>query len=508
MRSHRYLIALGSASLVFYLALTALSKQFNWGGGYADRPILAYLAIYAVLFVFYALASKSVLQKPDSPNALWCIVVLGLLFRAVILPANQIQEDDVYRYLWDGKVFANGINPYKYAPEEINHYLDFKIKDAKGFMARYTEQEREELEILNRLKWESEAAMTTLERVNHADVPTIYPPMAQFIFKGVATLKPDSILALRGTFLIFDLAALFFIVQILGSLGKNKNLCLIYFWSPLVIKETYNSTHLDILGIAFLCAAIHFLILNRHILANLFLAFSVLVKFYPVILLPFFLERATLKNKITGKPVWTNPLFLLLMFGAVVVLSYLPFLDTGLKTFEGLKTFSTHWQSNDSVFSLLVYFFADVLNLREVSETFFSSDLPTLLSKATVALILSGVIAWLLFGKSFLEKSIEQLLFYFFILMGLVFLLSPVQNPWYLSWVVPFMCLFPWWRSWVLLTGLVGLYYLDFYFDYQDIPQYSRWIPWFEYPPFYLYFAYELWKHRVQKNEASLTIPN
>ena len=124
MRSHRYLIALGSASLVFYLALTALSKQFNWGGGYTDRPILAYLAIYAVLFVFYALACKSVLQKPDSKNALWCIVVLGLLFRGVILPANQIQEDDVYRYLWDGKVFAHGINPYKYAPEEANHYLD------------------------------------------------------------------------------------------------------------------------------------------------------------------------------------------------------------------------------------------------------------------------------------------------------------------------------------------------------------------------------------------------
>lgn len=505
MRSHRYLIALGIASLVLYVALTALSKQFNWGEGYADRPILAYLLIYASLFVLYAFACKQVLQKPDFTTPLWLIVVLGLLFRVAILPAHQIQEDDVYRYLWDGKVFSHGINPYKYAPEETSNYLEFKIKDPEGFMARYTPKERSELDLLNSLQWESQEALTTLTRVNHPDIPTIYPPMAQFILRAVATLKPDSILALRLTFLIFDLAALFFIVQILGSLGKNPNLCLIYFWSPLVIKETYNSTHLDILGIAFLCAAIHFLIQHRHYIANLLLAFSFLVKIYPVILLPFFLQRAALKKLINGKPVWASPLRLMLLFGSVVFLCYLPFLDSGLKTFEGLKTFSTYWQSNDSLFSLLVYFFGDILRLNEVSQTFFSNDLPTFLSKVTVATILSGVILYLLLRRSFLQKPRELLMFYFFILMGLVFLLSPVQNPWYLSWVVPFMCLFPW-RSWLLLTGLVGLYYLDFYFDYQDIPQYSQWIPWVEYTPFYIYFAYEVCKRRAEENNEASTI--
>ena len=502
MRSHRHLIALAIASMALYVAMTLLSRQFNWGEGYADRPILAYLGTYAALFVCYAFAIRTVLRQSDSVSTLWLIVAAGLIFRAVLLPSNQIQEDDVYRYLWDGKVFAHGVNPYKYAPQETQNYLEFKIKDAEAFMARYTEGEQRELDLLNSLKWESREALTTLERVNHPDVPTIYPPVAQFIFRAVAALKPDSILALRLTFLLFDLAALFFIVQILGALGKNPNLCLIYFWSPLIIKETYNSTHLDILGIGFLCAAIYFLILHRHYLANLLLAFSFLVKLYPVILLPFFLQRAALKNKISRRPVWTTPLFLLLMFGAVVALCYLPFLDSGLKTFEGLKTFSTYWQSNDSLFSLLVYFFGDVLRLKEVSETFFSSDLPTLASKITVAVLLSGVIVYFLFRRDFLQKSRELLVFYFFILMGLVFLLSPVQNPWYLTWVVPFLCVFPW-RAWILLTGLVGLYYLDFYFDYQDIPHYSRWIPWYEYAPFYIYFAYELWSSRENKKQEA-----
>ena len=75
--------------------------------------------------------------------------------------------------------------------------------------------------------------------------------------------------------------------------------------------------------------------------------------------------------------------------------------------------------------------------------------------------------------------------------MALVFLLSPIQNPWYLSWVVPFLCLFPS-RAWILLTGLVGLYYIDFYFDYQEIQSWTQWTPWFEYLPFYLLLLWDL----------------
>jgi len=88
--------------------------------------------------------------------------------------------------------------------------------------------------------------------------------------------------------------------------------------------------------------------------------------------------------------------------------------------------------------------------------------------------------------------------------MGLVFLLSPVQNPWYLCWTVPFLCFFPW-RSWMLLTGLMGMYYLDFYFDYQDIGQYSAWIPLFEYTPFYIYFAYEWRARKLAQIQAPAT---
>ena len=80
-------------------------------------------------------------------------------------------------------------------------------------------------------------------------------------------------------------------------------------------------------------------------------------------------------------------------------------------------------------------------------------------------------------------------------IMALVFLLSPVQNPWYLCWVVPFLCIFPH-RAWIILTGLVGFYYLDFYFDYQELQVFSLWIPWVEYSPFYFLLALQFWESR------------
>jgi glycerol-3-phosphate acyltransferase PlsY len=119
------------------------------------------------------------------------------------------------------------------------------------------------------------------------------------------------------------------------------------------------------------------------------------------------------------------------------------------------------------------------------------------LSKAVVALLLIGVVLGLLLKRiSLLQQPVDFVRGFFWI-MALVFLLSPVQNPWYLCWIVPFLCIFPQ-RSLLALTGLVGFYYLDFYFDYQELQIYSQWIPWVEYLPFYFLLTLELWKSRKQ----------
>ncbi|MFQ5483058.1 MAG: hypothetical protein ACE5ER_09905, partial [Nitrospinaceae bacterium] len=238
---HIHLITTGGLSLLFYLGLLNLSKEFNWGEGYPRRPIPEYLLLYFSLFVIYALAVWRTLRSRTDARAVWWIFGLGLGFRLILMPANQIQEDDIYRYLWDGKVFAHGVNPYRYAPDEVTEFKRFMIQEPSRFAHTYDGASVRELETLAQLKWENERALTFMERINHPHLPTIYPPLAQYVFRLVAGLAPDSILAMRLAFLGFDLMTFFFLTALLKALGKPPAWSLIYFWSPLIVKETFNS---------------------------------------------------------------------------------------------------------------------------------------------------------------------------------------------------------------------------------------------------------------------------
>ena len=301
MRSRIYLITLGILSLVLYLVLIGLSKEFNWGEGYSERPILEYIAIYFSLFFLYILACLYIFKSNWNQKTFWTLVAFGLLFRFAMLPSQQIQEDDVYRYLWDGKVFNHGINPFKFSPNEINRYKSLKIQEPAYFSSNYKQSDKDELAVLHSLKWENEISLQFMERINHPDVPTIYPPLAQYVFRLSQQIKSDNLLTLRIIFLMFDLLGMTFIVLTLRTLNLNQNFSLVYFWSPLIIKETYNSTHLDIIGISCLCVSIYFLI-RKHLMGSIFfLALSVLGKFYSLVLLPFYLQRSWLIAREKGR---------------------------------------------------------------------------------------------------------------------------------------------------------------------------------------------------------------
>ncbi len=488
MRSHIYLSVLGVISFILYLWLTGLSKDFNWGEGYTERPILEYLAIYFSLFFLYTLACFIVFKSNRSKKIFWALAAFGLLFRFAILPSQQIQEDDVYRYLWDGKVLAHGINPFKFAPEEINRYKPLKIRNPKHFLSLYEEKDQKELAILNDLKWESDVSLKYMERINHPDVPTIYPPLAQNVFRISQLISQDSLLTLRILFLVFDLMGMFFIVLTLRVLNLNESFSLVYFWSPLMIKETYNSTHLDIIGISCLCASIYFLIQRRMIGSFFFLALSVLGKLYSIVLLPFYLQRSWFLGQANKQRGAVTLTLNLIFFCTVIIIFYLPFMDIGKNTFEGLKTYAVYWQSNDSLFAILLYV------LKNISKLGTSTEIPIfgtnmILAKSIMALVVLATVGYFLTKQS-PNTSSKMWIRNIFAVIALVFLVSPVQNPWYLCWTIPFLCIFHS-RSFIFLTGLIGIYYLDFYLDYQDITQYSVFVAWLEYTPFYAYLLWE-----------------
>jgi len=426
-----------------------LSLAFVYGQGHRQRPILLFLGLYAIIFVSYFVALRSLSRPLRRSAALWLIIGFAILFRAALLWSHPIQEDDFYRYLWDGSVVAHGLNPYRFTPSEV--------QKSKG--------ENQTIEPYDRIGEEDAALAVILARVNHPEVPTIYPPLAQAVFGLSALLAPGSLLALRLAFLSFDLGLCGLIVALLRHLEISPFYCLIYAWSPLVIKETMNSVHYDVVPTFFLVLALLLSLKQKVLLAHVSFAFAVLGKIYPLLLLPMFLWRT-----------WQTRghLHAFLGFGVallVIAFGYAPFHDAGASLWRGTLTFAGQWQTN----SLLFPFLRALVGERWIAN-------------GIVILALSGVVAVVL-ARGALQAG-REFLWSVFLVLGALFLLSPVGNPWYFLWLVPFLCVFPL-QSWLLLSGLLGLYYLSFYFSYHQAKETFRWVIWLEYAPFLVMLLWE-----------------
>ena len=163
--------------------------------------------------------------------------------------------------------------------------------------------------------------------------------------------------------------------------------------------------------------------------------------------------------------------------GLVVMGGYAPFAAVGSGLWQGFVTFAEHWQTNSLVFPVLHQMIAD-----------------RWLTNGIVAVCLAGAV-WVALGWNSGGNDDRFLRGCFFV-MGALLLLSPVGNPWYFLWVMPFVCLFPR-ASWLLLSGLLGLYYTAFYFLYHGEPETFRWVVWLEYLPFYAVLAWEAWRMKM-----------
>ncbi len=293
------LFAIGFVSLFVYGLIALLSTRFRYGEGHHDRPILEVLGLLGLAWVGYALALAWVLgrrgNRPADPKRLQVSarrlpVVLGfaLAFRVLLIFSNPIQEIDYYRYLWDGRVVLNGLNPFHLEPAEMDRLGPFAAAD--------TPQGR-----LWQLSRTSESVQTIFERIHHREVPTIYPPTSQAVFAVSALLTPASaplaihVFVLKCLLLVFDVGTLLVMIQLLRRIGLPGDWCLAYGWCPLVLKEVANTAHLDTIAVFFTVLAAYWLVgtsehtngwrsLRTPVLGAFAIGLAVLAQGYPLIL--------------------------------------------------------------------------------------------------------------------------------------------------------------------------------------------------------------------------------
>lgn len=378
-------------------------------------------------FLGWAGAAYLVLRRGASPGRPHLILGAALVFRLTLWWSPATLSDDVFRYIWDGRVQLAGINPYLYAPSapQVAHLRD----------ALYSS-------------------------VNHAAIPTIYPPLAQLFFRAICVFSATPA-AFKLALLLCDWGLCLLLAHILVRRGQDPRRVVLYAWNPLPLVEVAGSGHIDALGVLILFAALYALHSQRWAAAICALAGAFLVKLVPLVLLPTFWRRP--------RAAWFNfrKRSALLLFPTLGLLAFWPFASAGEKLATGLLTYVQHWHFNAAAYSLF----------RFALQPWDSH------AYAHARWLCTGLFALVALGVQIRYRDPYRAAF---ATLGAYVLLSPTVHPWYLLWVLPFLAFFPS-PAWMLLSGLIFLAYeVQIGYGSSGVWREKPWVLWAQYAPFYL----------------------
>src|SRR5580700_11081146 len=294
--SHR-LYGFGAILLV---SLTICSRKL---GSVGEPSFIIPLVLAGVVYLF---AIRELFSTPQFPRRLIFIgLLLAVLWQIPFLVMAPGSDDDIHRYLWDGRVQRFGYNPYVLVPGD------------PAFAGLHTPETR---------------------TLNNPDVPSPYPAGAQLFFRGVTAIH-ESIFALKLAFVFCGLAIAVVLLDILHSTGEGAHWVLAYAWNPLLATEVAGSGHIDIVGVLLLVVSVAALGRRWRTIAALAFGLAVAVKLLPIVLLPLYWKRVRVRDAALS--------------AVVVGLLYIPFFNHGRIPIGSLGTFVQRFRFNDPVFTTL-----------------------------------------------------------------------------------------------------------------------------------------------------------
>jgi alpha-1,6-mannosyltransferase len=255
--------------------------------------------------IVYLLAIREFFTTPRFARR---VVVIGLVLAAVwhieFLRVPPGADDDIHRYVWDGRLQRLGYNPYLVVPSD---------PAAKGL---HTPETR---------------------NLNNPDLPSPYPAGAQLFFRAVTAIQ-ESTFALKVAFVVCEFAIVFVLLDVLHR-KQGAHLVLAYAWNPLLAIEVAGSGHIDILGALLLLVSAVALARRWRAIAAVGLGLAVAVKLLPIVLLPLYWKRVRIRDAVLA--------------ATVIGLLYLPFLNHGRIPIGSLGTYVQRFRFNGPVFATL-----------------------------------------------------------------------------------------------------------------------------------------------------------
>jgi alpha-1,6-mannosyltransferase len=264
------------------------------------------MAFLTIASIAYLLAIREFFATPRLAQR---VVVIGLVLAAVwniaFLRLSPGADDDIHRYVWDGRLQRLGYNPYLVVPSD---------PAAKGL---HTPETR---------------------NLNNPDLPSPYPAGAQLFFRAVTAIQ-ESTFALKLAFVVCEFAIVFVLFDLLRGTRQAAHLVLAYAWNPLLAIEVAGSGHIDIVGALLLVVSAAALARRWRATAAVALGLAIAVKLLPVVLLPLYWKRIRIRDAALA--------------AAVVGFLYVPFLSHGRIPVGSLGRYVQSFRFNGPVFAVL-----------------------------------------------------------------------------------------------------------------------------------------------------------
>jgi len=461
-RMNRMLIVIIITGLIIEILCIATAYL-----GDIKKNITCFATLYIVSFiayiftVFYIFKNGEINKENDnsSRSILWAIIIFALMFRLTLLP--MAPSDDIYRYLWEGKLQLHGISPYSHSPESSS------------------------LELLRDRFFSG---------INHKHLTTIYPPLTLMVF-AIADFISHSIITMKSVFLVFDVLSIFLLLRFLKVMKKNPLNVLVYAWSPLILISFASRGHCDSLHIFFVILAMYLCAIRKKLRSTVSIALAVMSKFIFIIVVPFLVSAKKFKYT--------------LVFFTIITILYLPYISAGKGLFSTLFHFGTQYHFNDSAhFLIFCLCIGSPLASKIVTALIFGTVLLILYKRHLNLLTVDDngnlhksplppgqTLRTGTKGGGEKRGNIELnnfVLNYAFVAIGTFLIFSPTLHPWYLTWIVPFLC-FNKNRAWLILTGTVVCYYFMnhellskmIWYNNEWVWKEVHWLKLPEYLPFY-----------------------
>ncbi len=271
------------------LVLVFLAGAVHWTQWAVENKAVCMMASYGVLFLGFIGTWLSFPNNLSTAQKIGLILLISLLAR--ILMIGMPVSDDVYRYLWEGKIIVAGESPYQY-PADHAHYSVYR----DSYWAQ----------------------------MNHKDKLTAYPPLAELIFASVSSITYTP-LAFKVLFILADIAVVWILISLLMLRGADIRASLLYALNPLTLFAIAGEAHFDVLMILAIMLSIFYVEKRLFPWAWLWLGIAIQIKIIAIILVPLFLLRCH----------WRSVWWLLIP----MVLPSLYFIDSLFGMFQGLWVF-------------------------------------------------------------------------------------------------------------------------------------------------------------------------